>query len=171
MAATNRDLRVEMQEGRFRADFYYRLCSDVINTPPLHEQLAESPGDLPRLVAFIARRLVGDEQIDEVTKEVVELVDQQLGRDYPWPGNFRELEQCVRNVVVRGRYEPVRLQPGKPAVELAADIEAGRVTAEELLRRYCSIVHAQTQNIEETARRLDLDRRTVKAKLQIPAGG
>src|SRR5262245_56005773 len=52
MAATNRDLRVEMQEGRFRADFYYRLCSDIIATPPLHEQLAESPGDLPRLVAF-----------------------------------------------------------------------------------------------------------------------
>ena len=80
------------------------------------------------------------------------------------------LEQCVRNVVVRGRYEPVRIQPSKPAVALAPDIEAGRLTAEELLRRYCSIVHAQTRNIEATARRLDLDRRTIKAKLQIPPG-
>jgi ActR/RegA family two-component response regulator len=45
------------------------------------------------------------------------------------------------------------------------------MTAEQVLHRYCSIVYAQTWNIEETARRLDLDRRRVKAKLAAPVGG
>ena len=171
IAATNRDLEEEMEAGRFRPDFYYRLCSDVITTPSLREQLADSPKELPRLVGFIARRLVGDAQGEGLAREVLEVVDKQLSPTYPWPGNFRELEQCVRNVMVRRRYEPVRLKPGRPAAALAADMERGRLTAEQVLRRYCSMVYAQTRNIEETARRLDLDRRTVKAKLMKPIEG
>jgi DNA-binding NtrC family response regulator len=158
-------LVTEIQAGRFREDFYYRLCSDVISTPPLHEQLAEAPEDLPRLVGFVARGLVGAEQAEGLSEEVVEVVTRQLGRGYPWPGNFRELEQCVRNVLVRRCYRPIRLRPNDPVAALSTEIAAGRLTAEELLRRYCSIVYAQTQNIEETARRLNVDRRTVKARL------
>jgi len=171
IAATNRDLVAEMEAGRFRRDFYYRLCSDVIITPSLREQLADAPHELPRLVGFIARRLVGDAQGEELAGEVLEVVEQQLSPTYPWPGNFRELEQCVRNVMVRRRYEPVRLTPDRPAAVLAADMERGQLTAEQVLRRYCSIVYAQTRNIEETARRLDIDRRTVKARLEPPVEG
>ena len=50
IAATNRDLAVEMREGRFREDLYYRLCADVIRTPSLAEQLAEAPEELAPLV-------------------------------------------------------------------------------------------------------------------------
>ena len=171
IAATNRDLVEEMEAGRFRRDFYYRLCSDVIITPSLREQLADSPHELPRLVGFIVRRLVGDPQGEELGREVLEVVEKQLSPTYPWPGNFRELEQCVRNVMVRRRYEPVRLSCGRPAAALAADMERGQLTAEQVLRRYCSIVYAQTRNIEETARRLDIDRRTVKARLEPPVEG
>ena len=170
IAATNRDLVEEMEAGRFRRDFYYRLCSDVIVTPSLHEQLADAPQELPRLVKFIARRLVGDTQAEELTAEVLKVVE-QLSPTYPWPGNFRELEQCVRNVLVRRRYEPVRLTPGRPAAALAAELEQGRLTAEQMLQRYCSIVYAQTRNVEETARRLNIDRRTVKARLAVPVEG
>ena len=171
IAATNRDLVAEMEAGRFRRDFYYRLCSDVITTPSLREQLADAPQELPRLVEFIARRLVGDAQSEELTREVLEVAEKQLSPTYPWPGNFRELEQCVRNVMVRRRYEPVQLTPSRPGAALAADLERGQLSADQVLRRYCSIVYAQTRNIEETARRLDLDRRTVKAKLEPPVAG
>ena len=170
IAATNRDLVTEIQSGRFREDFYYRLCSDVISTPSLCEQLAEAPEDLPRLVRFIARRLVNADQAEPLTAEVVHIAETKLGQGYRWPGNFRELEQCVRNVLVRGRYEPVDIKPRAPAEALAADLAAGRLTADELLQRYCSIVYGQTHNLEETARRLNLDRRTVKAKLLAQAG-
>jgi len=50
--------------------------------------------------------------------------------------------------------------------ELTRGVCTGRFTAEELLRRYCALIHAQTDTYEETAHRLDLDRRTVKAKLE-----
>lgn len=166
IAATNRNLGQETQAGRFREDFYYRLCSDVVVTPSLREQLAEAPEDLPRLVRFIARRFLTAELSDELADEVGQFVARRLGREYSWPGNFRELEQCVRNILVRRSYEPIQLKPDDPAVALAASIENGRLTAEELLQHYCSIVYARTHNLEETARRLQLDRRTVKAKLQ-----
>ena len=59
IAATNRDLKQEIAAGRFRADLYYRLCADVIATPTLREQLAESPQDLPHLVRIVAGRVAG----------------------------------------------------------------------------------------------------------------
>src|SRR5690606_754953 len=60
IAATNRDLAAEMAGGTFRMDFYYRLCSDLIETPSLQEQIADTPGELGHLVNFAARRVVGD---------------------------------------------------------------------------------------------------------------
>ena len=82
-----------------------------------------------------------------------------------WPGNFRELEQCVRNLLLRGEYRPAGLLLRGAAEDWNALIDSGALTAEELLRRYTRIVFAQAGTIEETARRLDLDRCTVKARL------
>ena len=58
IAATNRDLIAEMRAGRFRADLYYRLCSHVIRTPSLKEQVDESPDHLEAAVAHVCRRIV-----------------------------------------------------------------------------------------------------------------
>jgi transcriptional regulator with GAF, ATPase, and Fis domain len=167
LAATNRDLAVEMASGHFRRDFYYRLCSDMIQTPSLHEQLQHSPGELHDLVLFIARREAGDEA-ESLTQEVVDWVNKSLGRDYAWPGNFRELEQCVRNVLLRREY-----RPPAPAAALATDaagnlcrrLTAGDLSADELLRGYCTLIYARCHSYEETARRLKIDRRTAKAKI------
>lgn len=162
IAATNRDLAAAIQAGRFREDFYYRLCSDLIHTPSLREQLDDAPGELPALVAHVAGRLLGDEEGGEFAREAVEWIEKNLGAGYAWPGNFRELEQCVRNLLVRGEYRP----PAKAAVEdWNSLLGEGKLTAEEVMRRYTRQVHAQAGTVEETARRLDLDRRTVKARL------
>jgi hypothetical protein len=78
----------------------------------------------------------------------------------------RELEQCVRHVMIRGEYRPPRpCAPTGPRAELAQAIVAGSLTAEDLLHRYCTLVYAQTGSYQETARRLALDRRTVKEKV------
>ena len=106
VAATNRDLAREMRSGRFREDLYYRLCSDLITTPSLKEQLRDAPDDLHDLVLFIARRIIGKEEADTVTAEVIAWITNHLGLDYDWPGNVRELEQCVRNVIIRKEYRP-----------------------------------------------------------------
>jgi len=164
IAATNRDLFTALQERHFREDFYYRLCSDLVTTPSLHEQLQESPAVLRELLLFIARRLAGDEG-DALAEEVETWIIRHLGREYSWPGNIRELEQCVRNVLVRREYCPVPVRKRGLKEELTEAFTAGTLTADELLRRYCTLVYAQTGSYEETARRLRLDRRTVKSKV------
>jgi len=163
IAATNRDLDAEMGAGRFRPDFYYRLCADRIETPGLREQLADSPEELGRLLGVLAHRIAGDEEGPALAVEAERWITGRLPTDYAWPGNVRELEQCVRNVLVRGSYLPSRV-PAR-ADDLALELAEGRLTADELLRRYCTDVYARVGSYEETARRLGLDRRTVKAKL------
>ena len=167
IAATNRDLADAMRRGEFREDLYYRLCSDIIVTPSLRQRLEDDPGELGRLVVYLAQRLVG-EQADAVAAEVLEVIERQLGHDYDWPGNVRELEQCVRNVLIRKEYLPPRVSSRdtqNPRELLLGATRDGRLTAEELLQSYCVLVYAETGSYEATARRLGLDRRTVKAKV------
>ncbi len=163
VAATHRDLAAEMRAGRFREDLYYRLCSDLIATPSLRDQLADAPHDLEELVRFIARRLVGPEEADPVTSEVLHWIQRHLGPSYGWPGNFRELEQCVRNVLVRKEYRPTSRAMESPWL---VDLREGSLTAEELLEAYCAHLYERSGNYLETARKLGLDRRTVKSKVQ-----
>jgi transcriptional regulator with GAF, ATPase, and Fis domain len=166
IAATNRDLPAEIRAGRFREDFYYRLCSDVVRTPSLREQLdGAGAGELASLAGYVARRLVGADEAEVFAREAVAWMTKNLGAGYAWPGNFRELEQCMRNLLVRGEYRPAGPLAGGPADDWNALIGGGRLTAEELLRRYTRLVHAQAGTVEETARRLKQDRRTVKARL------
>lgn len=168
IAATNRDLAREMREGRFRTDLYYRLCSDLIATPSLREQIASDPDELRRLTRFVARRVAGDSG-DALADDVVAWIERELGPGYPWPGNFRELEQCVRNVLIRGEYRPPSLATGQTGAgvraRLAAEFLAGRSSAEDILRRYATLVYAEAGSYDGAARRLGLDRRTVRRKV------
>ena len=164
IAATNRDLSEAIQEGGFREDLYYRLCSDLIVMPSLHEQLRESPDVLAELVLFMAKRIAGSEA-EGLAEEAGAWIRTNLGPDYRWPGNYRELEQCVRNLVVRHQYRPVRSEPQGDRERFLHDVNRGNLTADQLLRHYCTLVFAETGSYVETARRLELDRRTVKSKV------
>jgi len=168
IAATNRNLADEMQARRFREDLYYRLCSDVVVAPSLRERLADQPDELSNLIEFIAKRLApsaGAALADEVDTYIAT----SLGSDYDWPGNVRELEQCVRNVLVRGRYEPPHRSVESFIDRLRHDVTAGTLTVDELLARYCTLVYARAGTYEEAARRLQVDRRTVKARVDVDA--
>jgi transcriptional regulator with AAA-type ATPase domain len=165
VAATNRDLAREMREGRFRADLYYRLCSDILITPSLRERIAAAPEELSNLVLFLAQRSVGEDLAAEVAREVEDWILDHLGADYPWPGNVRELAQCVNNVLIRREYQPAASPAAGIRERLAEEILSGGLTAEEVLRRYCTLVYARTGSYEEAARRLELDRRTVKSRV------
>jgi transcriptional regulator with GAF, ATPase, and Fis domain len=164
IAATNRDLAEDRRAGRFREDLYYRICSDVIRTPSLHERVAACPAELRHMVLFLARRLVGDEG-ERLADDVLALIDSHIGHAYTWPGNVRELEQCVRNVLVRREYCPVSPPAADGGAELATELMSGTLTADEVLTRYCRIVYDQCGSYQEAARRLGLDRRTVKARV------
>ncbi len=169
IAATLRDLDDEIEQGRFREDLYYRLCADSIATPSLRDQLADAPEDLANLVGIVARKVVGPEYAPSVTEFVVDWIQRSLPADYAWRGNIRELEQCVRSVVLRGSYVPRRGRNGTrrsdAADALAAQIRRGELSASALQDRYVWMVHDETQNERETARRTGLSRNTVSAIL------
>lgn len=167
IAATNRDLAAEMRAGRFRGDFYYRLCADQIETPSLRQQLDQAPADLHDLLLFIAQKVVGGREAESLACEAKDWIDHKLLRDYPWPGNFRELEQCVRNIMIRGTYRPASRngQTDDPRQDLATAVVGGSLTVAELERRYFTLVYAQTGDFKEAARRLQCDWRTLKSKI------
>ena len=165
VGATNRELGSEMQAGRFRADLYYRLCGDLIRTPSLREQLDDQPGERRALVRAIVERVAGVEGADLLAEEVERWIDTRLGVAYGWPGNFRELEQCVRNVMIRGEYHPSSSTSPTSERRLTDGLLDGSLTADALLRRYCTMVYAKTGSYQETARRLELDRRTIRDKV------
>jgi hypothetical protein len=78
----------------------------------------------------------------------------------------RELAQCVSNVLIRQEYRPAaRVPAAGPRQALAEEILSGRLSAEEVLNRYCTLVYAETGSYQESARRIGLDRRTVKARV------
>ena len=165
IAATNRPLDELRAAGSLRDDFYYRLCSDVIEVPRLERRLREDNRELDVLLAFILRRIVGDDS-REMRAMVREAIEAGPGPSYPWPGNVRELEQCVRRVLLTRRYAGDRLvsrQPLEPDGEQRFLEVAGDDTAKGLVARYCKALYARHGTYEEVARRTGLNRRTVKA--------
>ncbi len=165
IAATNRDLPSEIRAGRFREDLYYRLCADQIHTPSLAEQIEDTPGVLRELLHYMVLRTVGQEAA-RCLPEVEKWIAAHLPRDYNWPGNYRELEQCVRNVIIRSSYRPLEQARSVREEAWIRRFRAGEFTADELLARYAAEVYKITGSYEEAARRMALDRRTVKARVE-----
>lgn len=93
LAATNRDLKQEIGTGRFREDLYFRLNVFQIQLPPLRDR----PDDIPALVEHFVRRFArdGGKRIRGVSPSAM----RRLG-DYHWPGNIRELRNCVERAVL-----------------------------------------------------------------------
>jgi DNA-binding NtrC family response regulator len=180
IAATNRDLAAEMRAGRFRPDFYYRLCADVIKTPALRDQLADRPEDLPDIVRYVVRRRVlrsegpgvepmAGAEVDSIVDGVVEWVGRNLEAGYPWPGNFRELEQCVRNLMIRNHYQPPGVNEtegaGDPAEAFLRSVGEGSLTSDALLTKYYALVLRRTGSYTAASERLGVDWRTLKKRI------
>ena len=109
IAATNRDLRAEVNTGRFRQDLYHRLAVVVLRLAPLRERRE----DIPLLVEHFARELGASGSIEDVFGA------DQLARwhKHPWPGNVRELRNAVEAALVVGPQpasDPVTAAPGGP---------------------------------------------------------
>jgi DNA-binding NtrC family response regulator len=107
VAATNRDLPAEIEQGRFRADLYYRLGVFEIALPPLRDRLEDLPSIiqilLPRVAAECGTRSI------EVPDDVIHLLEQ-----HTWPGNVRELRNLLQRMTI---------------------MAAGTIATPELLRR------------------------------------
>jgi hypothetical protein len=166
IAATNQPLDELRRQGRFRNDFFYRLCSDVIEVPALRQRIAEAEGELELLASLLVSRILGTDRPDLVSM-VMEALERDLPKDYAWPGNVRELEQAVRRILLTGRYVGEPKAPENSAADgLAAKLEAGELTADELLGRYATLLHQKLGSYAEVARRMGVDVRTARRYLE-----
>ena len=163
IAATNRPIDDIRQQRIFRDDFYYRLTSDIIMVPPLRMRIQENPGELNDLLSYTIERIMGQPS-PELTQIILDVIDQKLGPDYPWPGNVRELEQCVRRVILKKNYEgDTRSEFTQDLkTQLTQGIASGEMDAQHLLAGYCTLLYRRYGTFEDVARRINIDRRTVK---------
>jgi len=166
IAATNKSLSALRRAGEFRDDFFYRLCSDQITLPTLQQRIQEDPRELEMLVDHILERHFG-EYGTEMKGKVMSLLGDARMRGYAWPGNVRELEQAVRRILLSGTYEiDMSTTASGGEDDFVAAIEAGMLTADQLISRYCLRIYKRHGTYEEVARRTDLNWRTVKKHIE-----
>ena len=90
IAATNKDLRKEISEGRFREDLYHRLAVIIINVPGLNDR----KDDIPALVEYFVSVATNPKDFDESAYESLKEID--------WTGNIRELRNVVERLLILG---------------------------------------------------------------------
>jgi DNA-binding NtrC family response regulator len=98
IAATNKDLKEEIAEGRFREDLYHRLAVILIEVPTLNDRRE----DIPLLVDFFTKKIAKEQGIPvkEFSAEAVQLL-----QEYDWTGNIRELRNVVERLIILGEKE------------------------------------------------------------------
>jgi DNA-binding NtrC family response regulator len=162
LAATHRDLEIEVKGGRFREDLYYRLNVVELAIPPLRQRLEDI---LPLANLFLAEFSQGRARLSISTSECLER--------YAWPGNVRELRNAMERAALLSRGElilpehlPARVRAGVPEPSVP-EVSAGGADLEAIERQ--AIFQALRQhgfNRTETAKALGISRRTLIYKLQ-----
>ena len=165
LAATNKDLKQEVEEGRFRQDLYYRLNVVALQLPPLRDR----GEDIPLLAMHFLKRFA--ESNGKTVKGFTPAAMDRLLK-YSWPGNVRELENAVERAVVLlvGEYISEReLPPGLADGDDAPPprkTDFGNMTLEDIERMAVLDTLEQVGgNKSEAARRLGINRKTLLAKL------
>lgn len=163
IAATNRNLEEEIKKGNFREDLYYRLNVVNINVPPLRER----KDDIPIMVNNFIRKFSKENNKNITT---VDTKAKNALYSYDWPGNIRELRNCIEGAVVIAEGSTLRLEDLPPAVRKSQEnssisIPAGTDmdTAEKIIIRE-TLLFCQG-NKTKTAQVLGIGRKTLHRKL------
>ncbi|MCL2271712.1 MAG: sigma-54 dependent transcriptional regulator [Treponema sp.] len=114
IAATNKDLKTEIEKGNFREDLYFRLNVVTINVPPLRER----KDDIPLLAAAFMKEFA-----QENGKTISNINEKARSRlyAYEWPGNIRELRNCIESAVVMCQSSVITMDDLPPALRDASD--------------------------------------------------
>ena len=167
IAATNRPKKDVLSGKVFRDDFYYRLCSDIIEVPPLRTRISENPSELNDLLDFTIKKMAGTHS-EKLIQKVKRIIDRRLGKNYQWPGNVRELEQCVRSVLLRRDYKGKQKEDEETLTlkqELLQGISDRNISISSLVSGYCKFLYDTAGTYEEVARLTGMDRRTIKKNI------
>jgi transcriptional regulator with GAF, ATPase, and Fis domain len=163
MAATHRDLALEVGRGRFREDLYYRLAVVTVSVPPLRERLDDVP--------LLAVHLLKEMGVDPASHLTAESVQALMAHD--WPGNVRELRNTLERAVAL--LQPVALsgtavserEPDRK-LDLQEPLKTGKARVTESYERaYVTALLAECRgNVSEVARRAGMDRMSIHRIIQ-----
>jgi transcriptional regulator with GAF, ATPase, and Fis domain len=109
IAATNRDLKSEVEAGRFRSDLYYRLAVVPVRIPPLKER----PGDVMLIAGVFFEELVA---IGRTNAKYIEESVYEVLSSYSWPGNVRELRNVITQMVLLADGENIGIESIPPEI-------------------------------------------------------
>ena len=175
MAATNKDLKTMVKEGKFRDDLYYRLNIVAITLPPLRNRSQ----DVPPLIDYLLSKINLD-----LHKKIIGVSGEMMQKfiAYSWPGNIRELENLLVRaaVVAKGQVLGVNdfpeLGKDEQAAALPADAtssifqpdEPGKfLTLDQIEERYIrKVIKETTLNKGEICETLGISRPTFERKLE-----
>lgn len=148
IAATNRDLEKEMKEGRFREDLYYRLNVVHLEVPALRERRE----DIPLLLDFFLK------EFEKENKKKIVGIEPKARRaiySYSWPGNIRELRNCVESAIVMSEDDMLHFD------DLPAKVRAGESEGFIHIPYGSNMANAEKQIIYETLKREENNKKRV----------
>lgn len=172
IAATNRDVKIAIDEKVFREDLYYRLNVFPIHIPPLRERRE----DVLPLLDFFIQRFSRDfnKKIREVSRDALDLF-----KRYSWPGNVRELRNVIERIcimqnetVIQPEHLPTEIWGGSPVTESAMtfEIPSEGIALEDVIgdieKQYIEkALEISGGNVAKTSRILNVPRGTLRYKL------
>jgi len=165
IAATNRDIKEEVKNGKFREDLYYRLNVVNIEIPPLRDR----KDDIPLLVAYFSKKysLLMKKEITGVSEEAINLLV-----NYEYPGNVRELENIIERAVVLCNSSQIDVEhlPSdlkELKIEVFTKKEGKFMSLEELEKEYIKWILREVGNNKTVAAQiLGIDRVSLWRKLK-----
>ena len=165
IAATNRDLKAMVEEGRFRSDLFYRLNVFPIYVPSLRERKEDIPFLVRHFAQHFARSL--SKEIDTISTETMNSMV-----SYPWPGNIRELQNVIERAVILSKGPELKISLAGLAMKLAETnrFTNGDATLEEIERKHILSVLEQTNWVfagpNGAAARLGMKRPTLQFRMR-----
>ena len=169
IAATNKNLKTEMEQGNFRQDLYFRLNVITLHLPPLRDRME----DLKSLIGFFFSRFQ-DEYISVEKKTLSPEAMSALQR-YDWPGNIRQLANCLLRAFILSESSTIQLTdlPAEihdnslPPSNINSEIPKGGVSLEDIIREYIKSALTQTQgNQTKAAELLGMSRRKLQSRMK-----
>ncbi len=160
VAATNRDLKRAVEEGKFREDLYYRLNVITIHVPPLRERKEDIPLLAKHFLMKFARET--NKHIERISREAMDLM-----MLYDWPGNVRELQNAIERAVVIGQGKVIQAKDLPIFLQGQRIVSAEKKSLQAVEKEHIEKILRETNwNITMSARILGIDRSTLYKKIK-----
>jgi formate hydrogenlyase transcriptional activator len=161
IAATHQDLAVAVRDGRFRADFFFRLNVFPIHVPPLRERRQDIPDLVRHFLHHFGRRMKKD--VRDVSSESMKLLT-----EYDWLGIIRELENTIERAMIVSGSETLHIDPQwlRPIQPIEGAPEGLAAVERDAIRNALAACHGRVYGPSGAAKRLGLKPTTLYGKMR-----